>query len=50
LPLSSADPLVGFVLVDDLVQFYRDELGTMIGSLSPQTMANISAALRVAPP
>jgi mRNA interferase MazF len=49
-PLSSADSLVGFVLVDDLVQLYRDELGTTIGSLAPQTMANISAALRVALP
>ena len=49
-PLGSADPLVGYVLVDDLVQFYRDELTVPLGSLSPATMRLISAALRVALP
>jgi mRNA interferase MazF len=46
--LSSADPLVGFVLVDDIIQLYRDELGTLLGSLAPATMQTISSALRVA--
>ncbi|MET1005868.1 MAG: type II toxin-antitoxin system PemK/MazF family toxin [Propionibacteriaceae bacterium] len=49
-PLSSGDPLVGFVLVDDLVQLYRDELAVALGSLSPATMSSISAALRIALP
>ena len=48
--LSSADPLVGHVVVDDLVQLYRDELSTALGALSPRTMADISRALRIALP
>lgn len=49
--LGSADqPLVGNVLVDDLMQLYRDELETPIGALSPNTMASISEALRIALP
>ncbi|WP_248492099.1 type II toxin-antitoxin system PemK/MazF family toxin [Tsukamurella sp. PLM1] len=48
--LSTADPLVGFVLVDDLVQLYHDELTENVGTLSPQTMQKISAALRIALP
>jgi len=48
--LSSADPLVGCVLVDDLVQVYRDELTTSLGSLAPATMLQISTALRIALP
>lgn len=49
-PLSTADPLVGFVLVDDLVQLYHDELTENVGTLSPQTMQMVSAALRIALP
>lgn len=48
--LSAADPLVGFVLVDDLVQLHHDELTTSLGALSPSTMHSISAALRIAMP
>jgi len=49
-PLASADPLVGFVVVDDLVQLYRDELAAPLGALSPSTMQHISDALRIAMP
>lgn len=49
-PLTAADPLVGFVLVDDIVQLYHDELTESLGTLSPPTMQEISKALRVALP
>ncbi|UQX13467.1 hypothetical protein [Candidatus Mycobacterium methanotrophicum] len=45
-PLTAADPLVGFVLVDDIAQLYHDELG----ALSSPTMQEISKALRIALP
>ncbi len=48
--LTVADPLVGFVLVDDIVQLYHDELTESLGVLSPPTMQEISKALRVALP
>ncbi|MCH9730099.1 MAG: type II toxin-antitoxin system PemK/MazF family toxin [Actinomycetia bacterium] len=49
-PLAGADPLSGFVLVDDIVQLYQDELTESLGSLSPSTMQEISKALRIALP
>lgn len=49
-PLSAVDPLVGYVMVDDLVQLYRDELTTALGALSAATMSAVSAALRIALP
>jgi mRNA interferase MazF len=48
--LSSADPLVGYVVVDDLVQLYRDELTVAVGALSATTMRAVSDALRIALP
>jgi mRNA interferase MazF len=48
--LSSADPLVGYVVVDDLVQLYRDELTVALGALSATTMRAVSDALRIALP
>jgi mRNA interferase MazF len=48
--LTAADPLVGFVLVDDIVQLYHDELTESLGALSPPTMQEISKALRIALP
>lgn len=48
--LGAADPLIGFVLVDDLIQLYRDELIAPLGALAPATMARVSAALRTALP
>jgi hypothetical protein len=35
---GAADPLVGFVLVDDIVELYHDELTESLGAISPQTM------------
>ena len=49
-PLTAADPLVGYVLVDDIVQLYHDELAESVGTLSPQTIQEISKALRIALP
>ncbi|MEY8015585.1 type II toxin-antitoxin system PemK/MazF family toxin [Mycobacterium servetii] len=49
-PLTAADPLVGFVLVDDIVQLYHDELTEPLGALSSPTMQEISKALRIALP
>ncbi|WP_343572072.1 type II toxin-antitoxin system PemK/MazF family toxin [Mycobacterium sp.] len=48
--LTAADPLAGFVLVDDIVQLYHDELTESLGALSPPTMQEISKALRIALP
>lgn len=48
--LSVDDPLVGFVLCDDLTQVYRDELGQPLGALSVRTMQHVSQGLRVALP
>lgn len=48
--LTAADPLVGFVLVDDIVQLYHDELTEALGVLTPATMHAISTALRIALP
>jgi mRNA interferase MazF len=49
-PLTAADPLVGFVLVDDIVPIYHDELTESLGTLSSPTMQEISKALRIALP
>jgi mRNA interferase MazF len=46
--LTHADPLVGFVLCDDLIQLYRDELTAPLGTLAPGTMAAVSDGLRIA--
>lgn len=47
-PLAAAEPLRGFVLCDDLVQLYRDELRTPLGAVSPGTMRAVSDGLRIA--
>ena len=49
-PLAAADPLTGYVLADDLVQLYQDDLTKAAGAVSGQTMAAVSAALRIALP
>lgn len=48
--LSPTDPLVGYVVVDDLIQLYRDELTVPLDALSAGTMRAISAAIRIALP
>ena len=50
LPLSSADPIVGYVVTDDLIQLYRDELTVELGAVSAPTMRAVSAAIRIALP
>ncbi|MBP2339052.1 mRNA interferase MazF [Saccharothrix coeruleofusca] len=47
-PLTSADPLVGFVLTDDLEQLYKDDLVRPCGALSPRTLTAVGEALKVA--
>lgn len=47
--LPPADPLVGCVVVDDLIQLYRDEL-TVALALPATTMSAVSTAIRVALP
>jgi mRNA interferase MazF len=49
-PLTSADPLVGYVLADDLTQLYQDELTRLAGALAPATIRAVSQALRIALP
>lgn len=46
--LSSADPLVGRVLCDDIALLYREDLEEDRGALSPGTMVKVAAALRAA--
>jgi len=46
--LNASDPLVGFVLTDDIVPMYRDDdLGDPAGALGVQTMAAVDEGLRV---
>jgi len=49
-PLSPADPLSGYIVVDDLIQLYRDELTVPLGAVSVPTMRAVSAAIRIALP
>ncbi len=46
-PLNSSDPLVGFVLADDIVEVFKDELeaGTYLGCLSAKTVTALNTAL-----
>jgi mRNA interferase MazF len=46
--LSSADPLAGRVLCDDIAAIYRDELKRDVGALSLGTMNLVAAGLRFA--
>lgn len=50
-PLSAADhPLVGYILADDLAQFFDDEIvgATLLGALSPTTLMELNKALAIA--
>jgi mRNA interferase MazF len=46
--LSSADPLVGRVLCDDIVSIFHDELRRDVGALSSATMSQVAVGLRFA--
>lgn len=46
-PLGVDDPLVGFVLADDIVEVFKDELetGDYVGCLSPKSLISLNIAL-----
>jgi mRNA interferase MazF len=46
--LTSSDPLVGYVLCDDLVQLYHDELMKPFGAVSQPRIRAVSDGLRIA--
>lgn len=46
--LTQDDPLVGYVVCDDLGPIYRDEIAKSAGAVSGRTMLAVSDALRVA--
>ncbi len=46
--LGPQDPVVGFAVVDDLVQLFREDLDEAVGTLSPSSMGAVDVALRVA--
>jgi mRNA interferase MazF len=45
--LDPDDPLVGHINSDDLQQLGRDELGELLGVLSPRTLMRVNEALRL---
>jgi mRNA interferase MazF len=45
--LDPGDPLVGCINTDDLQQLERDELGELLGVLSPRTLMRVNDALRL---
>jgi mRNA interferase MazF len=45
--LEAGDPLVGHIVADDLQQLGRDELGELLGCLSPRTIMRVNEALRL---
>ncbi|MDV6278119.1 type II toxin-antitoxin system PemK/MazF family toxin [Rhodococcus erythropolis] len=49
-PLGAADPLVGSILADDLIQLFDDEIAASrpAGSLSPATVVKLNTALAIA--
>ncbi|MFI9403973.1 type II toxin-antitoxin system PemK/MazF family toxin [Nocardia sp. NPDC052316] len=47
-PLSTDDPLVGHIATDDLQQLRRDELTTLLGTVSPATIMAVNTALKLA--
>ncbi|MEV6562416.1 type II toxin-antitoxin system PemK/MazF family toxin [Nocardia sp. NPDC051756] len=46
--LSSADPVVGIVMADELRRVDRDQLGPLLGKISPATVLAVNAALKLA--
>ena len=46
--LGPADPLVGRVVCDDIVELYADEVSRELGALSPRTMDRLGDGLRAA--
>ncbi|WP_433663515.1 type II toxin-antitoxin system PemK/MazF family toxin [Nocardia sp. CA-128927] len=46
-PLSTADPLVGYIVTDDLQQLPRDGLTAFLGAVSPATIMAVNTALKL---
>jgi mRNA interferase MazF len=46
--LGKDDPLVGFVVCDDLGPLHRNEIGDYAGALSGRTMLAVNGALKTA--
>lgn len=46
--LGPADPMVGRVLCDDIIQLYRDEITDDLGAVSRQTMQAVGRGLAYA--
>ena len=45
--LDNGDPLVGHINTDDVQQLERDELGELLGCLTPGTLMRVNEALRL---
>ncbi|GAB1508051.1 hypothetical protein JCM33774_00920 [Actinophytocola sp. KF-1] len=45
--LTPDDPLVGYVLADDILELWKDELeeGEYLGALAPRTLLSLNTAL-----
>jgi mRNA interferase MazF len=48
IPLTTSDPLTGWIVCDDLQQLARDELTDYLGALSAATTRRVNAGLRIA--
>lgn len=48
IPLTTADPMTGWIVCDDLQQLTRDELTDYLGAASTQTVSRVDTGLRVA--
>lgn len=47
-PLTSADPLVGYIVADDFQQIHRTDLGPLLGTLAPRTILQVNTAVKLA--
>lgn len=49
-PLGTGDPLVGFVLADDIVELFVEDIeaATYLGALASQTITRLNEALKLA--
>lgn len=47
-PLEHADGMQGSVCCDDIIEVYEDEIVSVIGALTPGTMARVNAGLAAA--
>jgi mRNA interferase MazF len=47
-PLGPDDPMIGFVMCDDLWPVYKDEILEPAGALAARTMGAVNNALRAA--